>query len=96
MLLHQSIDLQTDQLVETHVQDGCGLFLCEFQGFCRFFGGLGLEFDPFCDTVGQTFLYLVTALAAAEDLDDQVNDIAGFDKAFLDFLFLKLFSPIFA
>ena len=69
MLLHQSIDFQTDQLVKTHVQDSCGLFLCEFQGFCRFFGCLGLEFNPFCDTVGQTFLYLVTALAATEDLE---------------------------
>ena len=88
MLLHQSIDLQSDQLVKTHVQDRCGLFLCEFQGSCRFFGCLGLEFNPFCDTVGQTFLYLVTALAATEDLDDQVNDIAGFDKAFLDLTLL--------
>ena len=88
MLLHQSIDLQTDQLVKTHVQDSCGLFFCEFQGFCRLFGCLGLEFNPFCDTVGQTFLYLVTALAATEDLDDQINDIAGFDKAFLDLPFL--------
>ena len=88
MLLHQGIDFQTDQLVEAHVQDCCGLFLCKFQSFCCFFGGLGFKSDSFCNAICEAFFYLVTALAAAEDLNDQINNIASLDQTFLDLTLL--------
>ena len=65
MLFHQGIDFQTDQLVKTHIQDRCCLFLCEFQRSGCFFGDFGLKFNSFSHTICQAFFYLVTALAAA-------------------------------
>ena len=82
MLFHQGIDFQSDQFIKAHIQNGCGLLLCKFQ---RFFGSLGFKSDSFRNAICKAFFYLVTALTATENLDDQVDNIAGFDKAFLDF-----------
>jgi len=90
MLFHQRIDLQSDQLVKTHIQDRCSLFLCKFQCFCSFFRGLGLKVDSFGHAFCKAFLYLVTALASTKDFNNQVDHIAGFDQTFLNLPLLLL------
>ena len=45
----------------------------------------------FSGSVYQTFFYLFSAFAAAEDFDDQVDHITGFDQTFLNFFFLLFF-----
>ena len=92
ILCLKSLNFQSDQTVQTHFQNGCSLILRKFQILCSFLTGFWLEFDSLCDTLYQTLFNLVTALAASKDLNDQIDYITGFDKAFLDFLFLKLFS----
>ena len=98
IFLHQSLDLQTNQSVQTHLQDSLGLALGEPKLGRTLFRCLGFKTDAVSDTRGQTGLGVLDILTAPQDLDDQVNDLAGFDEAFLNFPLLLLFRqqcPIF-
>ena len=92
MLRLQCLDFQPDQFVKTHIQNGICLILRKMQ-FCRsFFRCFGTETDSFCYAFHQTFFYLLAVFAATQDLNDQVDHIAGFDQSFLDLLFCFFFT----
>ena len=92
MLRLQCLDFQPDQFVKTHIQNGICLILRKMQ-FCRsFFRCFGTETDSFCYAFHQTFFYLIAVFAATQDLNDQVDHIAGFDQSFLDLLFCFFFT----
>ena len=90
ILCLKSLNLQTDQLIKAHVQNGCGLLFCKLKFFCRFFTCLCLKADALRIPLHKTFLYLLPVFAAAEDLNDQVDHITGFDQTFLNLLFFQL------
>ena len=92
MLRLQCLDFQPDQFVKTHIQNGICLILRKMQ-FCRsFFRCFGTETDSFCYAFHQTFFDLLAVFAATQDLNDQVDHIAGFDQSFLDLLFCFFFT----
>lgn len=61
-------------------QDSCGLFLCEFQGFCRFFGCLGLEIDALMKEHEET----MKNIAAYEDILNNYDSMAAVIMGELD------------
>ncbi len=84
VLFDQGLQLETDQLIKTHIQNGIGLGLCELQLGCHHGGLRGLKADPLCFSFHHAGFGLGAVLGAPEDLDDQIDDIAGLDQAFLD------------
>ena len=92
ILLLQCLNLQSDEAVQAHFQDGRGLALGKAEFFRAALTGLGLKSDAFGDAHGQAVLYLFLAAAAPEDLDNQVDAAAGPDQSLLDFLFFHLFG----
>ena len=91
MLLQKSIDLQSDQLPKPQLQNriclpgGKGKLCCHHSGFSC------LEADSIRNPFDKAFLCLLRGIRPANDLDDEVNDIAGLDETFLNLaLFLLL------
>ena len=89
MIFQQGIHFQTDQLVQTHLEDCSGLTFCKIKGRSGSFRGLALEANAFGSACHQAGFGLFDILAATQDFDDQVNDIGGTHETFLDFLFLQ-------
>ena len=90
MLRRQRVDLQTDQLVEPHLQDRVGLRLGEAQLSGVRLRLAGLEAYAFRGAVHQAVLRHGPVLRSAQDLYDQVDHIHGSDQAFLDLLLLEV------
>ena len=90
MLLHERLQLQADQLRQTHIQDRLGLPLGEHQIFRLLLAGLGFKLDSLGDAHGQAVLHLLLALAAPENLDDQVDHVHGLYQALLNLPPLQL------
>ena len=89
MIFQQGIHFQTDQLVQTHLEDCSGLTFCKIKGRSGSLRGLTLEANAFGSACHQAGFGLFDILAATQDFDDQVNDIGGTHETFLDFLFLQ-------
>ena len=92
MLVDQGLDLQADQLVQAHLQDGVCLFLGEHELGSHDSGLLGFELDPLHLAVYQTVLCHGPVLGPPQDLDDQVDDITGLDKPLLHFPAVHFFG----
>ena len=56
-----------------------------------FLRSLGLEANAVGDARSQTGFGILDILAAPQDLNDQIDDLTGFDKAFLNLPLLLLF-----
>ncbi len=91
MLLHQRIQFQSDEPVQTHFQDGVGLFLGKTQQSCHHHGFFGFECNPFRFSLHQAVFSHGSVPGTPQDFDNQVDDIAGFDQPFLDLFFLLFF-----
>ena len=83
MLLLQGVDLQANELVQAHFQNGCCLPLSKMQALRQLFRAAGTEFDALGLTLDEALLCLLEVFAAPEDLDDHINDIHRLDEAFL-------------
>ena len=91
MLVDQRFDLQTDQLIEPHIQNGIGLFLGKHQLRSHDLGFLGFKFDAVDSALDQAGLRHGSVLGTAQDLDDQVDHVAGLDQSFLYLFAFQLF-----
>ena len=91
MLSLQCFNFQTDQFIQTHIQNGICLTFCKKKFCSSLLTGFWLEFNSLCNSFYQTFLDLFTILTATEDLNDQVDHITRFDQTFLNFLFFQFF-----
>ena len=99
MLRDQCLDLQTDQSVQAHFQDSGRLALGKPEQGCHLLRDLGLESDIVRHAVYKTGACILDRLTSPQDLNDQIDHIAGFDQPFLDLALLLLFrkeSLIFA
>ena len=84
MLFNQRLQLQTDELVQAHFQNGVGLVLRKgklSRHQLRFFG---LKADAVRFSFHQTGLRHGPVAGPSEDLDDEVDHIAGLDETFLN------------
>ena len=90
MLVDKRLNLQADQLVQTHFQYGVGLLLGEHKLGGHDLGLLGLEFDAVHLALHQACLRHIAVLGAPQDLDDQVDDVASLDQPLLNLLLLLL------
>ena len=87
----QSLDFQTDQSVQTHLQNGSCLSLCKAQHGCHLFGDLGFELDVLRLSPDQAGLCIFYIFTSTQDLDDQIDHVAGLNQPFLHFLLFLLF-----
>ena len=95
MLFDERFDLQTDQLIQTHFQNGICLPFGKFELLCHNAGFSGFKLNPRCIAFDQTFFCHCPILGAAQNFNDQVNDTARLDQTFLYFsLFLLLLQEI--
>ena len=83
MLLDQGFHLEADQLGQAHLQDRVRLHLGEAELRGQPAGFLRLEFDVVGDAPDEAVPHLLLAAAAAQDLDDQVDDVHRPDQALL-------------
>ena len=91
MFCHQGFDLQSDQLVQTHFQNGSRLTLGKMKHGSCLFGKFRFEFDSFRLSGDQAFFRLFDIFASAQDFDDQINDITGLDQTFLNLTLVLFF-----
>ena len=91
MLIQKSVNFQTDQLIQTHLQDCCRLTFRKAKSLCLSFTGFCLKIDTLCIAVDQAVLCLFLAAGSPQDLDDQIDDIAGLDQTFLNLPLLFFF-----
>ena len=90
MLLHQRLNLKPNQLIKPHFQNRRRLPLREPKHRRHFLGNLRLELDVIRHAVYQTSLCILHGLAAPQNLDDQVDNIAGLYQSFLNLLLIPL------
>ncbi len=99
MLFHQGFDFQADQFVQPHFQDRRRLPLGKTK-LCRlFFGSLAFKRDVSGLPFHKTRFRFFDIFAPAQNFDNQVNDVARPDQAFLNFFFLLFFAqqrPVFS
>ncbi len=86
MLIDQCFDFQTNQFIQTHIQNRIGLLLGKHQLGRHDLGFLGLKLDAVNPAFDKTCLCHSPVFGTAQDLDDQIDHVARFDQAFLDFL----------
>ena len=91
MFFHQSFDLQTNQLIQTHFKNRSRLPLCKPEHRSHLFGNTGLKLDILCNSFGQTCFCILDVLTSAQDFNNQIYDITCFDQTFLDLFFIPLF-----
>ena len=91
MFCHQGFDFQSDQLIQSHLQNRSCLSLGKAEFFCCFLTGFRLEADTFGHTVYQTLFYLFLVFTSTQDLDDQIDHITGFDQTLLDLFLFQFF-----
>ena len=91
ILLLKRQNLETNEPVQTHFQNRCGLALRKGQPGRGFLRLLRLKADLPGISRHQTSLGLGEALAAPENLDDQINDVAGLNQSFFDLLLHQFF-----
>ena len=91
MLRAQGLDLKPDQAVQAHLQDGRRLTLCKPQQGSHLLRDIGFEFNIVGHTVHKACPGVFDRFTAPEDLDHQIDHIAGLDQTFLDLALLPLF-----
>ena len=91
MLLHQRLDFQTDQLVQTHLQNCLCLPVGKPEHGCHLLRSFRLKLDLLRRTCCQTFFCIPDGRASTQDLNDQVDHVTRLDQTLLDFFFILLF-----
>ena len=91
MVFNQRLQLQADQLVQTHLQNSVRLFFRKAKLGRHGQGSFGAEFNAFRLPVHKAGLRHRSVLRSPQDLDHQIDHVAGFDQPLLDLLFLLLF-----
>ena len=95
MFLRKLIDFQSDETVQAHIENGIRLCLGECKVLRHDARLAAAERDAGHLSGSETVLRLLPRLRPADDLDDEVNDVARLNQAFLDLtLFLLLAEEI--
>ena len=92
MFVDQGFDLKTDQLIQTHVQNGVCLLFRKHKLCSHDFGFFGFKLDAVDLSFRQAGLCHGAVLGATQDLNDQVDNIAGLNQSLLYLLFLHFMS----
>ena len=91
MFFDEGFDLQSDQLIQTHFQNGICLSLGKFELLCHNAGFSGFKLDPCRISFDQTFFCHCPVFGTAQDLNDQIDHAARLDQTFLHFSLFFLF-----